>query len=53
RILKMAMPYLGTLFSGAIDWDPLSTRKPLFPHVSDEGAELDHSDPWQFCNFLV
>jgi len=50
------LPYdriLGTMFSGAIDWDPLSTRKPLFPHVSDEGAELDHSDPWQFCNFLV
>lgn len=53
RILKLATPYLGTMFSGAIDWDPLSTRKPLFPHVSDEGAELDHSDPWQFNNFLV
>ncbi len=52
-ILKTARPYLGTWHSGSIDWDPLRTRKPIFPGVSDEGAELDHSDPWQFSNFLV
>jgi homospermidine synthase len=52
-LLATARPYLGTMFSGPIDWDPLSTRVPVFPGVSDEGARLDHSDPWQFCNFLV
>ena len=52
-LLATARPYLGTMFSGPIDWDPLSTRVPVFPGFSDEGARLDHSDPWQFCNFLV
>jgi len=52
-LLATARPYLGTMFSGPIDWDPLSTRVPVFPGVSDEGARLDPSDPWQFCNFLV
>ena len=52
-VLATARPYLGTLFSGPLDWDPLSTRVPVFPGFSDEGARLDPSDPWQFCNFLV
>ena len=52
-LLATARPYLGTMFSGPIDWDPLSTRVPVFPGFSDEGARLDRSDPWQFCNFLV
>ena len=52
-LFNTARPYLGTMFSGPIDWDPLSTRVPVFPGVSDEGARLDPSDPWQFCNFLV
>ena len=52
-LLATARPYLGTMFSGPIDWDPLSTRVPVFPGFSDEGARLDPSDPWQFCNFLV
>jgi homospermidine synthase len=52
-LLAKARPYLGTMFSGPIDWDPLSTRVPVFPGFSDEGARLDPSDPWQFCNFLV
>jgi homospermidine synthase len=53
HILKTARPYLGTMFSGPLDWDPLTTRKPIFPGFGDEGIHLDHSDPWQFCNFVV
>ena len=53
HILNTARPYLGTMFSGPLDWDPLSTRKPIFPGFGDEGINLDHSDPWQFCNFVV
>ena len=52
-LLATARPYLGTMFSGPIDWDPLSTRVPVFPGFSDKDARLDPSDPWQFCNFLV
>ena len=53
RILGWARPYLGTMFSGAIDWDPLMNRRDVFDRWSDATDGLDHSDPWQFGNFLV
>jgi homospermidine synthase len=53
RILEFARPYLGTMFSGAIDWDPLSTRRDIFDAWSDATDGLDPDDPWQFTNFLV
>jgi homospermidine synthase len=53
RILERALPYLGTMFSGAIDWDPLMTRRDIFDQWSNAADGLDRSDPWQFCNFLV
>ena len=52
-ILDAARPYLGTQFSGPTEWTPLRTRKDIFDQWSDSGALLDHSDPWQFGNFLI
>jgi len=52
-VLKVAGRYLGTLHSGASDWDPLTTRNDLFAGFADDGDRLDSSDPWQFTNFLV
>jgi homospermidine synthase len=52
-VLEVATPYLGTMFSGATDWDPLTTRNDLFPGFSNDADGLDRSDPWQFSNFLV
>jgi len=52
-VLKVANRYLGTLHSGATDWDPLTTRNDLFAGFADDPDRLDHSDPWQFANFLV
>jgi len=52
-VLKVANRYLGTMHSGAADWDPLTTRNDLFAGFADDGEGLDRSDPWQFGNFLV
>jgi homospermidine synthase len=52
-VLKVANRYLGTMHSGAANWDPLTTRNDLFAGFADEGEGLDHADPWQFSNFLV
>ena len=52
-VLKVANRYLGTMHSGAADWDPLTTRNDLFEGFADDGEGLDRSDPWQFGNFLV
>jgi homospermidine synthase len=53
EVLKVASPYLGTMHSGPADWDPLATRNDLFPTFADDADRLDHTDPWQFGNFLV
>ena len=50
-VLEVAMPYVGTLWSGSLDWDPVTTHTDWFDRWS--GRELDHDDPWQFTNFLV
>jgi len=52
-VLKVAGRYLGTLYSGASDWDPVSTRNDLFAGFADDADRLDRDDPWQFNNFLV
>lgn len=51
EVLRVASPYLGTLWSGPIDWDPVSSRADWFDRYS--GRTLDVEDPWQFTNFLV
>jgi homospermidine synthase len=50
-VMKHAGPYLGTMFSGPADWDPLATRVRLF--AGYDGRAFDEADPWQFSNFLV
>jgi homospermidine synthase len=50
-VLDVAKPYVGTTWSGPIDWDPLSSHTDWFDSWS--GREYDHDDPWQFTNFLV
>lgn len=50
-VLAVAMPYVGTTWSGPLDWDPVSTHADWFDRWS--GRELDHDDPWQFTNFLI
>jgi homospermidine synthase len=39
--------YLGTRWSGAVDWSPLQNRLELFPEVADAPPV----DPWQFDAF--
>jgi homospermidine synthase len=50
-ILRVAEPYLGPMWSGPSDWDPLSSRVELFSGF--DGRAFDTNDPWQFTNFLV
>jgi homospermidine synthase len=50
-VLAVAAPYVGTTWSGPIDWDPVSTHVDWFDAWS--GRELDRDDPWQFTNFLI
>ncbi|MHB8379197.1 MAG: saccharopine dehydrogenase C-terminal domain-containing protein [Acidimicrobiales bacterium] len=51
EVLDVAMPYVGSLWSGPVDWDPVSTRTDWFDRWA--GREIDADDPWQFSNFLV
>lgn len=48
EILEIARPYLGPLAMVESDWTPLKDRSTMFPE-----PYLDHTDPWQFDNFLV
>ncbi len=50
-ILGIAKPYLGNFISTPSDWTPLKHRKHYFGKYSK--PDLDHSDPWQFKNFLI
>jgi homospermidine synthase len=50
-VLDVALPYVGSVWSGPIDWDPVTSHVDWFDAWS--GRELDHDDPWQFTNFLV
>jgi homospermidine synthase len=50
-VLDVAMPYVGTLWSGPLEWDPVSTHTEWFDRWA--GVALDEDDPWQFTNFLV
>lgn len=50
-VLDVAMPYVGSLWSGPVDWDPVTTHVDWFDRWT--GRELDRDDPWQFSNFLI
>ena len=51
EVLSVATPYVGTLWSGPIDWDPVSSKADWFDEWS--GRIIDHDDVWQFTNFLA
>jgi homospermidine synthase len=53
EVLKVASRYLGTMHSGAVEWDPVTTRNDLFPTFADDADRVDRDDPWQFTNFVV
>ena len=50
-VMDAAYPYLGTCWSGAVDWDPLRSRANYFDDYN--GRAYDRADLWQFTNFLV
>ena len=50
-VVGVATPYVGTTWSGSLDWDPVSSHADWFDEWS--GRHLDRDDPWQFTNFLV
>ena len=47
--MNVAYPYLGTCWSGAVDWDPLRHRADYFDDYN--GRAFDHRDLWQYANF--
>jgi homospermidine synthase len=47
EVLAVAMPYLGTLHSGRLEWDPSSGRHDLFAGWDDAVTD---EDPLQFTN---
>ncbi len=51
EILGVAKRYLGTWWSGAADWDPVSSRQDVF--AGWNARDLDRTDPWQFKNFIA
>ncbi len=52
-VLRVATKYLGTLWSGPSDWDPVSSRNDVFGAFGNDRDGLDLTDPWQFTNFLT
>lgn len=51
EVLDYAERYWGGIHSVAADWDPLMYRNDLYGPWN--GRVYDHSDPWQFANFLA
>lgn len=51
EVLDFAEKYWGGIHSVAADWDPLMYRNDLYGPWN--GRVYDHSDPWQFANFLA
>ena len=53
KLLDATRPYIGEIVSIPADWTPLSQRFDPFPGFGNDDRLLDHSDPWQFANFLA
>lgn len=51
EVINVALPYVGTTWSGPLDWDPVSSRANWFDTWA--GRFVDEDDPWQFTNFLA
>lgn len=50
EILRWARPYLGRIVSQPSDWTPLRRHRVYFSENPE--TQPDHTDPWQFSNFL-
>jgi homospermidine synthase len=50
EILGYAEPYLGTIISTPVDWNPCLDRRQLF---GDANMMRDYDDVWQFKNFIA
>jgi homospermidine synthase len=50
-VLEAAKPYLGPIFSEAVDWTPLKNRVDVFGSFG--GGRPADEDVWQFNTFLV
>ncbi|MFM9137352.1 MAG: saccharopine dehydrogenase C-terminal domain-containing protein [Actinomycetota bacterium] len=53
KLLDATRPYIGEIVSIPADWTPLSQRFDPFPGFGNDDRLVDHSDPWQFANFLA
>ena len=55
ELLEDTRHYLGTCWSGAVDWTPLQNRFELFPVVDpdQEASSTASRDPWQFASFTA
>lgn len=53
QVLRVASPYLGNVFSGPADWDPVSDARDVFARWRTPPRGADPADPWQFGNFLL
>lgn len=51
HVLSVSKPYLGEFVSTPSAWTPLKHAANYFG--SHDKPDLDHSDPWQFKNFLL
>ena len=53
RVIDVARPYLGRIWSGPADWNPVSHGRDVFARWRTPPHGSDPHDPWQFGNFLV
>ncbi|MFM9036408.1 MAG: saccharopine dehydrogenase NADP-binding domain-containing protein [Actinomycetota bacterium] len=53
RVLAVAEPFLGNIWSGPSDWNPLDARRDVFEKWRTQPHGFDASDTWQFGNFLI
>lgn len=51
EILNIAHPFLGKVISKPVDWTPLKHK--VYPYLEYAQLPKDHSDDWQFVNFLL
>ena len=53
KVLEVARPYLGTVWSGQSDFDPVAMSRDVFADWRTPAHGRDPGDPWQFGNFLL
>jgi len=53
KVLDVARPYLGNVWSGPSDFDPVKRSRDVFAGWRTPTHGSDPADPWQFGNFLL